>query len=406
MNDVTIIGGGPAGMIAAIMAARNNNKVLLLEKNEKLGKKLYITGKGRCNVTNASDVEDLLKAVTSNSKFLYSAFYSFDSYMLMNFLGELGLKTKVTRGNRVFPVSEKASDVNKALTKELNKLNVEIKLNQEVTKIVKVDDSFIIKTINNTFKSKKLVIATGGLSYSMTGSTGDGFKFAKIMGHSITPLSPGLVPLEIKEPWIKDLQGLSLKNVNVTFKSKQNKLIYEGFGEMLFTHFGISGPEILSGSNYLPKNNVEGIKVLIDLKPSLSTEQLDERIIKDFAKYSRKNYSNSLGDLLPNKLIPIIIQLSEIDPYKKVDQITKVERKKLVELLKNLTCTIKDRRHYNEAIITRGGINVKEINPNTMESKLIPGLFFAGEVLDLDALTGGYNLQIAFATGYLAGISI
>lgn len=406
MNEVIIIGGGPAGMIAALMAAKNHHKVILIEKNEKLGKKLYITGKGRCNLTNACDVEDLLKNVLSNNKFLYSAFYTFDSYMLMDFFDQLGLNLKIERGNRVFPKSDKSSDVIKVLKKELVKQNVVIHLEEEVKEIgIKNNSVQYVKTKNETYKTNHIIVATGGLSYSVTGSTGDGYIFAKSAGHKVTKTSPGLVPIETKEQWVKDLQGLSLKNVNIKF-IQNNKVLYDNFGEMLFTHFGLSGPLILSGSSHLPKESVKDIVIHIDLKPSLTIEQLDARIVRDFNKYTRKNYSNALGDLLPKKLIPIIVQLSGISENKRVDQITKKERLKLVSILKGLQCTILKTRSYKEAIITRGGIHLKEVNPNTMESKLVKGLYFAGEVLDLDALTGGFNLQIAFSTGHLAGISI
>ncbi|PKM95844.1 MAG: aminoacetone oxidase family FAD-binding enzyme [Firmicutes bacterium HGW-Firmicutes-1] len=410
MNQVLVIGGGPAGMMAAIMAARNNNQVILLEKNDKLGKKLFITGKGRCNITNVSDVEGLLQSTLTNRKFLYSAYYGFDSQALLDFFEKLGLKTKVERGNRAFPLSDKSSDVIKVLQNEIERLGIEIYFKSEVIDIV-LEQGRITQVItkNQVFDCNKVIIATGGLSYELTGSTGDGYRLAKKLGHKVVQLTPGLVPIETKEPWIKKLQGLSLKNVSIQIISNQkgqSKLLYEDFGEMLFTHYGLSGPLILSGSSFLPKENVNGIRVIIDLKPSLSIEQLDARILRDFDKNSRKQFCNSLDDLLPQKLIPIIIELSGIDERSRVDQITKEERKNLVQILKNLECTIESRRQYNEAIITRGGIDVKEINPNTMSSKLVDGLYFVGEVLDLDALTGGFNLQIAFSTGYLAGISI
>lgn len=408
MEEVLVIGGGPAGMMAAIMAARNNKNVILLEKNNKLGKKLFITGKGRCNITNASDVENLLHNTLTNRKFLYSAFYTLDSFMLVDFFEKLGLRTKIERGDRVFPSSDHSSDVIKTLENELERLEVQVKLNNEVKSIhIKDGQVEAVETVQKTYPCRKVIIATGGLSYSLTGSTGDGFRFAKKAGHKLVAQAPGLVPIEVKEDWIKELQGLSLKNVNVTFfDSVKNKVLYEEFGEMLFTHYGLSGPLILSGSSYLPKESINGLKVYMDLKPSLSDEQMDLRVLRDFEKYSRKNFGNALDDLLPQKLIPVIIKLSEIEPERKVDQITKEERKRLCQLLKRLECTISGRRQYNEAIITRGGIDVKEVNPNTMSSKLVEGLFFAGEVLDLDALTGGFNLQIAFSTGYLAGISV
>jgi predicted Rossmann fold flavoprotein len=407
MEDVIVIGGGPAGMMAAIMAARNNKRVVLIEKNEKLGKKLFITGKGRCNITNNSDVLEHMKNNNANPKFLYSAYYTLDSSLLINFLEELGLNVKTERGNRVFPQSDKSSDVINALKNELIRQNVSVYLNEKVEKIV-INDYTIKEVFTNKkrmFQGANIIIATGGISYAMTGSTGDGYTFAKAMGHKVTPLSQGLVPLEIKEPYVKSLQGLALKNIQVKFEKNQ-KVLYDGFGEMLFTHYGISGPIILTGSSALPKDTVKDIKVLIDLKPSLTHDQLDQRLLRDFEKNNRKNYSNALDGLLPKKLIPIIIELSKISEFKKVDQITKEERNNLVNLLKQLELTISNRRDYNEAIITRGGVNVKEIDPNTMESKLNKGVYFVGEVLDLDANTGGFNLQIAFSTGYLAGLSI
>ncbi|PKM50061.1 MAG: aminoacetone oxidase family FAD-binding enzyme [Firmicutes bacterium HGW-Firmicutes-7] len=410
MNQVLVIGGGPAGIMAAIMAARNNKKVILLEKNDKLGKKLFITGKGRCNITNICDVEGLLESTLTNRKFMYSAYYSFDSHAVIEFFEKIGLKTKVERGNRAFPLSDKSSDVIKVLQNEMERLGVEIFYNMEVKDMI-LDQGCVTQIItrSRTFDCDKVILATGGLSYALTGSTGDGYRFAKKLGHNVVQLSPGLVPIETKEPWVRKLQGLSLKNVSVQIIGNQKgktKILYEEFGEMLFTHYGVSGPLILSGSSFLPKDNVHGIKIIIDLKPSLSIEQLDARLLRDFQKYSRKQFCNSLDDLLPQKLIPIIIELSNIDEATRVDQITKEERKNLVQLLKGLTCTIQNKRQYNEAIITRGGVDVKEINPNTMSSKLVDGLYFAGEVLDLDALTGGFNLQIAFSTGYLAGISV
>lgn len=410
MNEVLVIGGGPAGIMAAIIAARHNNKVILLEKNSKLGKKLYITGKGRCNLTNASDVETLLRSTLVNNKFLYSAFYTFDSFALIDFFEDLGLKTKIERGNRVFPLSDKSSDVIKALQQELDRLSVDVQLNTDVIDII--IENHVVKSVitkDNVYTCNKIIVATGGLSYALTGSTGDGYTFAKNAGHKINQLTPGLVPVETKEKWITKLQGLSLKNVKVQFLQEiknESIVLFEDFGEMLFTHFGLSGPLILSGSSYLPKENVKNIKVVIDLKPSLTYEQLDGRVLRDFEKYSRKMFSNSLDDLLPQKLIPIIVELSGINETRRVDQITKEERRNLINILKNLECTILSRRQFNEAIITRGGIDVKEINPNTMASKYVEGLYFAGEVLDLDALTGGFNLQIAFSTGYLAGTSV
>ena len=407
MNKVIVVGGGAAGMMASIIAARNNNKVYLYEKNDKLGKKLYITGKGRCNITNASDVEILISNVLTNPKFLYSAFYSFTNDMMVDFLNDIGLRTKVERGERVFPVSDKSSDVIKVLEKEMKKLGVIIKYNQEVRKINSYNNIFHSITLSDNTKVEgdKVIIATGGLSYASTGSTGDGYRFAKKMGHTIVDTKPSLVPMNIKEQWVKDLQGLSLKNVNVKIL-KTNKVLFENFGEMIFTHFGVSGPLILSASAYLVDEVYKDLKVVIDLKPALSFQKLDQRIIRDFEKRINKSLKNSLDDLLPKKLIPIIIDISNINPYKKVNEITREERHRLVDLIKGLECSIDSLRGYNEAIITRGGISVTEIDSYTMESKKIKGVHFIGEVLDLDALTGGYNLQIAWSTAYLAGINV
>lgn len=405
MKKVIIIGGGPAGMVAAIMTARNGHDVTLLEQNEKLGKKLYITGKGRCNLTNVVDVEALIKQVVTNPKFLYSSFYSFDSESAVRFFNEIGLATKVERGNRVFPESDKSSDVIKVLEDAMKGLKVNVRLRSKVTGLA-IENQGIKGVYLGPLllEADDVIVATGGISYQMTGATGDGYLFAKDAGHKIIRQEQGLVPLNTAEAWVKDLQGLSLKNVELILKAK-DKLLYRGFGEMLFTHFGISGPLVLTGSSYL-KSWHYPIQGFIDLKPKLSIEQMDIRLLKDFEIYNRKNFENALADLLPKKLIPIVVLLSGIDPSKKVDQITKAERLKLLETLKALPITISGKRGYNEAIITQGGVDVKDINPNTMESKLVNHLYFVGEVLDLDALTGGFNLQIAFSTAYLAGISI
>ncbi|PKM66625.1 MAG: aminoacetone oxidase family FAD-binding enzyme [Firmicutes bacterium HGW-Firmicutes-2] len=405
MKKVIIIGGGAAGMVAAIMVARNGHDVTLLEQNEKLGKKLYITGKGRCNLTNVVDVETLIKQVVSNPKFLYSSFYTFDSESAVRFFNEIGLETKVERGNRVFPESDKSSDVIKVLEEAMKDLKVHIRLRTKVTGLA-IENACVkgVYLEDIRMDADDVIVATGGISYQMTGATGDGYLFAKDAGHKIIKQEQGLVPLNTEEEWVKDLQGLSLKNVELVLKAK-DKILYRGFGEMLFTHFGISGPLVLTGSSYL-KDTHYPIQGFIDLKPKLSIEQMDLRLLKDFELYNRKNFENALADLLPKKLIPIVVQLSCIDPSKKVDQITKTERLKLLETLKALPITIIGKRGYNEAIITQGGVDVKEINPNTLESKLIDHLYFIGEVLDLDALTGGFNLQIAFSTAYLAGISI
>ena len=388
-------------MMAAITAKQNGNDVTLLEKNEKLGKKLFITGKGRCNLTNASDINSHMNNLMSNPKFMYSAFNAFDSDDIISLIEESGVKTKVERGNRVFPKSDKSSDVIKALKKQLDSLGVDIVLNYEVKDITKNDEF----KINDDYTCDSLIVATGGLSYKSTGSTGDGYKWAKQFEHKTTKTYPSLVPFNIKEDYCKDLQGLSLKNVNLKL-IKDKKVLYEELGEMIFTHFGVSGPLVLSASSFVADKMEDGYKISIDLKPALDEATLDKRILRDFDKYKNKNFNNSLNDLLPKKLIPIIIRLSGIDEYKKVNEITKEERQRLVGLIKNLEFNIDSLRGYDEAIITKGGIDVKEINPKTMESKLVPGLYFVGEVLDLDSLTGGYNLQLAWSTGYVAGNSI
>lgn len=399
MSKVIVIGGGASGMMAAIAAKRNGNDVTLLEKNEKLGKKLFITGKGRCNLTNASDINSHMNNLMSNPKFMYSAFNAFNADDIVALIEESGIKTKVERGNRVFPKSDKSSDVIKALKNQLGGVNVV--LNYEVKTITKVEHF----KINDEYTCDYLIIATGGLSYKSTGSTGDGYKFAKQFGHETTKTYPSLVPFNIKEDYCKDLQGLSLKNVTLKLFD-QDKILYEELGEMLFTHFGVSGPLVLSASSFVADKPNGEYKISIDLKPALDTQTLDKRILRDFEKYKNKNFNNSLSDLLPKKLIPIIIRLSGIDEYKKVNEITKEERQKLVSLIKNLEFNIDGLRGYDEAIITKGGIDVKEINPKTMESKKVEGLYFVGEVLDLDSLTGGYNLQLAWSTGYVAGSSI
>lgn len=410
MKKVFIIGGGASGMIAAIAAARNGHKVKIFEKNEKLGKKLFITGKGRCNLTNACDRETLFNNVISNPKFLYRAFHELSTEDAISFFEGIGLKTKVERGNRVFPLSDKSSDVIAVLKDELNRLGVEISYKSEVKDIICEDNVFKGIKLNNSkekFFADAIIIATGGLSYPLTGSTGDGYKFAKGFGHSVTKLSPSLVPLYVSEGFIKDLMGLSLKNIAITACSG-NKKIYSDFGELLFTHFGVSGPVVLSASSHLVPymDTNESVTLSIDLKPALSQSQLDARILRDFNEAKNKQYKNSLGQLLPNKLIDVIIRLSCIDPDKQVNSITKEERLALVNLLKNFTLNITKLAPYNQAVITKGGINVKEIDPSTMESKLIKNMYFVGELLDLDALTGGFNLQIAWSTGYLAGNSL
>ena len=406
MSKVIVVGGGAAGMMACHAAAMCGHQVTLLEKNEKLGKKIYITGKGRCNLTNASDMEVLFANVMSNRKFLYSAFYTFDNNQVIDLFEMNGMATKTERGNRVFPVSDHSSDVISTMAKVLKNDNVEVKLNTTVQGLIIKENKACGVIVNGReISADNVILCTGGLSYPSTGSTGDGYEFAKKAGHRIVDCTPSLVPFNIREEWVKDLQGLSLKNSAVTIYDEKKKL-YSDFGEMLFTHFGVSGPMILSASgNIKAAEFVKPLKLVIDLKPAMTEEQLDKRILRDFDENKNKQFRNSVSKLLPSKLIPIIIDLSGIDPDKKVNEISKEERNHFVHLLKNLTMTINGLRGWNEAIITKGGINVKDVNPSTMESKLVSNLFFAGEVLDLDAMTGGYNLQIAWSTGYLAGLS-
>ncbi|MCX7766271.1 MAG: NAD(P)/FAD-dependent oxidoreductase, partial [Candidatus Sumerlaeia bacterium] len=390
--DVIVVGGGPAGMMAAGTSASRGKRVLLLEKNEKLGKKLFLTGKGRCNITNFSAIETFIENVTRNGKFLYSAFSAFSNLDLMNFFEQLGVKLKVEQGKRVFPASDKSSDIIKALIKFLRQNNVQIKLNARVTEIlaenrivqgVKLQDGTIIL-------GKKVILATGGMSYPETGSTGDGYEFASKLGHTIIPPEPSLVPVETTENWVRELQGLALKNVSAAL-IVDDKKIHSEFGEMLFTHFGVSGPIILTLSTVIKKFLAQKIPVFlsIDLKPALSEKILDVRLQRDFARYSRRQFKNALGDLLPTKLIPIIIKLSGIEPTKFVHQLTRAERHKLLHLLKDFRLTVKCLRPLAEAIITSGGVSVNEIDSTTMQSKLITGLYFAGEIIDVDALTGG-----------------
>ena len=407
MSKVLVVGGGAAGMFAAIFAAYNGNEVHIFEKNEKLGKKLFITGKGRCNITNASDMETLFASVVTNSKFLYSSFYGYTNQDVIEFFERIGVRTKIERGNRVFPVSDHSSDVIVGLTRELQQLGVEIHLHTAVKRIVGKERFEYLELQNGTrVEGDVCIVATGGFSYQTTGSTGDGYRFAKELGHQVTEILPALVPLTIKEWYAKELQGLSLRNVKATIYDEKKKL-YDDFGEMLFTHYGVSGPLMLSASSYIGKKLKEKeLKLVIDLKPVLTTEQLDQRVLRDFEENMNKSFKNAIGKLFPTKLIPIMLELSGIDPDKKVNLISKEERQQFVSLIKNFTMTITGLRDFNEAIITKGGIQVKEINPSTMESKLLQGLNFVGEVLDLDALTGGFNLQIAWSTGYAAGNSI
>lgn len=407
MGKVIVVGAGAAGLMAAGKAGEKGHQVHLYEKNDRIGKKILITGKGRCNVTNYSDIDNFLNNIPGNPYFLYSAFYGLDSYGTIDFFNKLGLETKVERGNRVFPVSDKAADVVSALERYIRKNKVKLHLNSPV-KGIEVKDGLAvgIKTAGGVVEADAVIVCTGGLSYPGTGSTGDGYKFAKDCGHKVTKLYPSLVPLRTKENWCSEVMGLSLKNIAISIKNSKGKELYKDFGEMLFTHFGVSGPVILSASRHLLGKFDEGLKLYIDLKPALDEKTLDSRILRDFEKYINKDFSNALGDLLPQKLIPVVIRLSGIDNGKKVHDITKEERKRLVSVIKGLELNITGTTGYNEAVITSGGIDVDEINPSTMESKLIKNLYFAGEVLDCDAYTGGYNLQIAFSTGFTAGNNV
>lgn len=406
---IVIIGGGPAGMMAAITAAKAGADVVLLEKNEKTGKKLFITGKGRCNVTNACDTENLFANVMEHSKFLYSAVYGYDNQAVMQFFEEAGCHLKTERGQRVFPESDHSSDILRALDREMQKAGVKIRLNSEVEEVLIDNEKKQILGVRLHNREKimadRVIIATGGISYVLTGSTGDGYRFAREAGHSITKLSPALVPFNIEEDWCKQLQGLSLRNVEATIEV-EGRNIYSDFGEMLFTHYGVSGPLMLSGSSYyVHKAGNRPAKLYIDLKPALTQEQLDKRILREFDANRNKQFKNAIATLFPAKMQNIMPMLAQIDPEKKVNEITKEERERFLHTIKHLELTITGVRDYNEAIITKGGVKLSEINPSTMESKIIKGLYFAGEVLDLDALTGGYNLQIAWSTGHLAGES-
>ncbi|NLK88137.1 MAG: NAD(P)/FAD-dependent oxidoreductase [Clostridiaceae bacterium] len=400
-----MIGAGAAGLLAAGRAAERGLDVLLLEKNDRAGKKLRITGKGRCNITNDTDIDGLIQNIPGNGNFLYSSFYTFSNEDLMNLLRAEGLEIKTERGGRVFPVSDNAKDVISLLVRYAQKGGAEIRYDSAVESI-EVSGAAVcgVKLRNGRcVEADSVVLATGGASYPVTGSTGDGYRMASQLGHTVTELKPSLVPLLTAEKWVGALQGLSLKNISITIVDKRKKKIYEDFGEMLFTHFGVSGPVILSASRHIMQYGYRDVYLSIDLKPALSDETLDARIQRDFEKYSRKQFKNSLDDLLPQKLIPVIIELSGIQAEKPVNQITRAERRKLVELLKGLTVEICGSRPISEAIVTAGGISTDEINPSTMESKLISGLYFAGEIIDVDGYTGGFNLTIAFSTGYLAG---
>ncbi len=418
MREILVIGGGAAGMMAAFAASKPGRHVILLEKNEKLGKKLFITGKGRCNVTNAADLETLFANVCTNAKFLYSAFYGFDNQAVMTLLEQAGCPLKTERGERVFPVSDHSSDVIGAFRRMLQKRGVELWLNTEVERLVweaEPSGSSRIMGVElrggQRLNADAVIVCTGGLSYPSTGSTGDGMRFAQETGHRLTECRPSLVPVETADDWCRELMGLTLKNVELRMVSGKREL-YREQGELLFTHFGVSGPLVLTASCYLgrayagkDKQEPESVKLYLDLKPALTEEQLDRRVLRDFEEQQNKRFKNALGALFPSKLIPVMVMLSDIDGEKRVNEITRQERRSFVNLIKNLPLTVKGTRSYAEAIITQGGVSVKDINPSTMESKLITGLYFAGEVLDLDAHTGGFNLQIAWSTGHLAGES-
>ncbi len=405
MSKIAVAGGGAAGMIAAVFAARNGNEVSLYEKNEKLGKKLFITGKGRCNLTNTAEMEDMFNAVVSNPKFLYSSFYSFTNDQTIAFFEELGVKTKTERGGRVFPASDHSSDVIHGLERELNRLGVRMELNTEVKEILTENGKVqgLMLASGKKVEADAVIVAAGGLSYPSTGSTGDGYRMARSCGHKVTRLFPALVPMEVKEWYAKELMGLSLRNIEITITDGTKKL-YQDFGEMLFTHYGVSGPVILSASSIVGSRLAEKELTLhIDLKPALTKEQLDKRVLREFDANHNRQFKNASAGLFPAKLRPVIVEFSGIPEEKKVNEITREERKKFTDLIKDFSMTLTGLRSYNEAIITKGGVSVKEIDPGTMESKLVKGLFFAGEVLDLDAVTGGFNLQIAWSTGFLAG---
>jgi len=406
MSKVAVIGGGPAGMLAACTAAECGHSVTLFERNEKLGKKLYLTGKGRCNITNTAEIEDFFLNIPRNPRFLYSALYGFTNRDILELIEKNGTPTKEERGGRIFPVSDKSSDVIRALSKALANAGVQIRLNCGVSEVKKENEQFYLSTTGSfpTESFDALILATGGVSYKSTGSTGDGYRFAKTFGHSLVEPKPSLIPLITEEDWAGELMGLSLRNVKLSAHRGKKKL-YEEQGEMLFTHFGVSGPLVLSASSRMAEEP-SGVVLTIDLKPALSPEQLDKRILRDFTENSRKQLVNVLPALLPAKLVPVMIRLSGIDPETPVNAITREERQRLLELLKALPLHVKGAAPIDQAIITRGGIQVKEINASTMESKLCPGLYMAGEMLDVDAYTGGFNLQIAYSTGALAGRSI
>lgn len=402
MSKVMVIGAGPAGIMAAITAAENHN-VVLVDGNEKIAKKLFITGKGRCNITNGKDIGDFFDYIPGNPHFLYSALYSFTNNDVIEMIESEGTKLKIERGGRIFPESDKSSDIIKALSKKLSKAKVDIKLNSKVTDVFFENNTIKSVEINNSQKisADYFIIATGGASYPLTGSRGEGQVLAEKLGHKIIDLKPSLVPVELNGDWFKELMGLTLKNVKLDILDSKNKVRYSNQGEMKFTSYGISGPIVLSGSRYIDYKDTYSIS--IDLKPSLDDKELDLRVQKDFKKYINKDFRNSLDDLLPQKMIPLIIKLSKIDDYKKVNEITKLERKNLVSVIKGIKGKVKGLRPLEEAIVTSGGVSTLEIDPSTMKSKIINNLSFAGEVIDIDSFTGGYNVQIALSTGYLAG---
>lgn len=408
LKRVVIIGAGASGMLAAKVASDRGYKVTVLEKQKRCGQKLLITGKGRCNITNNCEIEELIENVPTNGKFLYSAFYTFTNDQVIDMFNDLGVETKTERGKRVFPVSDKAVDVVRALEKQMrSNKNVEVLLNSKVDKIEAQDGKVkkVILSDKREIECDSVIVATGGVSYPRTGSSGDGYKFARNLGHTIIKPKASLIGLEVIEDYVTDLAKLSLRNVSINVYNSKNKKIYDDFGEMEFTKYGLDGPIIKSASCRMGDLSKENYKIVLDLKPALDEDKLDKRIQKDFQKYANKNFENSLNDLLPKQLIPTIVKLSKIDPYIKVNQISKEERKNLVHLIKNITFTVKNYRPIEEAIITSGGVKTSEINSSTMESKLVSGLYFAGEVIDVDAYTGGFNLQIAFSTAYLAAIN-
>ena len=416
MANVIVIGGGPAGMMAAIAAAEYGNNVTIIEKNSDFGKKLLITGKGRCNITSSLYMSEFIKNTPGNGQFLYSAFQNYTNTDIIDFLKRQGLEVKEERGNRIFPVTDKSIDVLNCFKSKINELKIKKLFNTRVQKILIQNGEVLgVRTDKEIIQTDKIILATGGKSYPLTGSTGDGYLIAKNIGHKVTEIRPSLVPLVIYEKnECKEMQGLSLRNVGIKIiDDSKNKLIYEDFGEMVFTHFGISGPTVLSGSAHLVRyKEVESlmknqkVKLQIDLKPALTEEQLDERILRDFKEFKNKQFKHALDKLLPQKMIPIVIEKTKINEEKRVNEITKEERRNLVKILKKFELTIKDFRPVEEAIITSGGINIKEINPKTMESKLVKGLYFAGEIIDVDSYTGGFNLQIAYSTGYTAGMHV